>query len=566
LEVEKPIGAAAAPSSMKASVFGLAWKTVLMVGCVTLLGFGLRLVGITWSLPNAHHPFATYHPDELINLNAALQADIPHLKFDIGFYNYGTFYFYLVSLAEMIAAGYGLLPTPQAPNAAHQAALFLVGRLVTVLMGTLTIPVIFALGKRLYGERIGWWASFFYAVAPLPVVYGHFLAVDVPANLFVALALLWSVRLAEGDSVRDGLLAGVWVGLAAATKYTAGVVVVAPLTVLFWAKSLNRLRTAGLVVLGALLAFFFGCPGPLVNWNAFWNGLPGYPGSGVYYELFVHSRQGHGLLFVRTGPGWWYHLVISFPWGLGIPLYAAALWGVVVAWRRRTMGDKLLLLFTGLYFLIIGFSAVRFARYTLPLFIPLTVLAARGLEAVWQKNSAGGRLRQGLFVMVALLTLLLSLGWVRRMIAPTPQDRAADYLWRVLPPGASVAFATIPWFYSPPLSPLFGLPSPVQRAKAAEEDTRFQLRIPSEEWDPSVLSPPPDAVVFSNVETMHPLRLGLPSARRFLADIPPDYRRVRFGSGPPWGAPPWQTIVPDDFLYVCPKITVCIAPKYEPTP
>ncbi|CEK15775.1 ArnT family glycosyltransferase [Chthonomonas calidirosea] len=565
MEVEEPVGAEALPSGKKASVLGLSWETIRAVGFITLLGFLLRLFGITWSLPNAHHPFATYHPDELINLSAALQADIPHLKLDIGFYNYGTFYFYLVSLAETIAAGYGLLPSPQTPNAAHQAALFLVGRLVTVLMGTLTIPVVFALGRRLYGARIGWWAGLFYAVAPLAVVYGHFLAVDVPANLFVALALLWSARLVESDSARDGLLAGIWVGLAAATKYTAGVVIVAPLIALCWAKSPHRLRTAVLVGLGVLLAFFVGCPGPLVNWNIFWNGLPGYPGSGVYYELFVHSRQGHGLLFAHTGPGWWYHLIISFPWGLGLPLYAAALWGVGVAGRRRTIGDRLLLLFTALYFLIIGFSAVRFARYTLPLFIPLAVLTARGLEEV-HGNRARERLQQGLLTVVALLTLLLSVGWVRRMVAPTPQDRAAAYLWHVLPPGASVAFPTIPWFYSPPLSPLFGLPSPVQRAKAAQEDTRFRLRIPSREWDRSVLSPLPDAVVFSNFETMHPLRLALPSARRFLAALPRDYKRVYFGSGPPLGAPPWQTIIPDDFLYVCPKVTVCIAPKYASAP
>src|SRR2546423_1533266 len=74
-------------------------RTPLLVALIVLLGLALRLWGLGWSLPDARHPAATYHPDERIDLSAAQQADIPHLKFDIGFYNYGTLYFYGVSLA-----------------------------------------------------------------------------------------------------------------------------------------------------------------------------------------------------------------------------------------------------------------------------------------------------------------------------------------------------------------------------------------------------------------------------------------------------------------------------------
>src|SRR5581483_10828516 len=52
------------------------WEKGLLI-LIVLLGLGLRLWGIGWSLPDVRHPLATYHPDELVNLNAARAADIP---------------------------------------------------------------------------------------------------------------------------------------------------------------------------------------------------------------------------------------------------------------------------------------------------------------------------------------------------------------------------------------------------------------------------------------------------------------------------------------------------------
>src|SRR5579859_5577130 len=99
----------------KPALFGIGlatpdWRRQWPVLVIVLIGLLLRLWGIGWSLPDARHPLATYHPDELVNLNAALQADIPHLKFDIGFYNYGAFYFYLVSFAQSLGRAYGMIP------------------------------------------------------------------------------------------------------------------------------------------------------------------------------------------------------------------------------------------------------------------------------------------------------------------------------------------------------------------------------------------------------------------------------------------------------------------------
>ena len=536
---------------------------------VVALGMGLRFQALTWSLPNAQHPLATYHPDERLNLGAAMQADIAHGQFDIKFYNYGAFYFYLVDLAHIVGKGYGFIPTPQdttaspTPTPGQQAAIlakyFLAGRLVSALLGTLTLPVLYALGRRMFGRKAGLIAALLYGVAPLAVLHAHFLTVDVTATFFVTLALLWSARLLTSQTWSDYALAAVWTGLAAATKYNAGLVLIAPIVAHFLNKhpdACKKHRGAQFVALIALtlLTFLIACPGPWLNFDVFWNGS--YPGSGLHYELFEHSRIGHGYLFTDTGNGWWYHLTVSLPFGLGPALLLTGLLGLFTSLRKPDRSDWLLLAFFLLYFGISGLSNVRFARYMLPLFPVFCLWAARFLLTLrLPVIDIGGGL-----LVVPPLTLYASCYLLLCMTTQDPRDAAADFLERTAPQGASVAFATVPWFYSPPLSPRFGELAASQRAKAAAEVTRFKLVLPPTRpptmWDRSVFNPTPDFVALSDIETMHPLsRLHLDAPTAFVAAIPCPVKRL-FAPPMTWDPLYHNAIIPEDIMYVRPTITV----------
>lgn len=491
-----------------------------------LLGLMLRTAGLTWSLPDTRHPIATYHPDELINLSAATAADIPHLQLDIKFYNYGTFYFYLVSFAHTVGRGWGLIPTTphgydvfSKEAAPEQAALYLTGRIVTDLLGTATIAVIYFLGRRLYGRKAGLLAALLYAVTPIAVQHSHFLTVDVPATFFVSLALLWAARLLTRQTWADYVLAGFFVGLAAATKYNCGLVLIAPLLAHRCnknPKTCDTHRAAHLFVLltAAVFAFLIACPGPIINFDAFWNGT--YPGSGVRYELFEHSRSGHGDLFTNTGLGWIYHLVVSLRYGMGSPLLLLSLAGIAYAVKKRRPEDGILLAFILLYYGLAGFSAVRFARYMIPLFPAFSVLAARFIVAPFPRPVLG-KLMAGIAAVVVFCAFGSSALLDMHLTALNSRDFFADYLEHHAPQGATIAFAKIPWFYSPPLSPLFGAPAAPIRAEAAEQTTRFQLIMPKSEWDTGVLSPKPDYFIISDLETANAVnRLHEPAAVHFM--------------------------------------------------
>jgi 4-amino-4-deoxy-L-arabinose transferase-like glycosyltransferase len=533
-------------------------KGLVLALLITLLGLGLRLCGLAWGLPDARHPLATYHPDELINLNAALTADIPHFQLDIGFYNYGAFYFYLVNLAHTYGRVFGAIPssTAGATEFAERAALFLAGRLVTALLGTLTILAIYFLGRRLFGRKVGLLGALLYAVTPLAVLHSHFLTVDVPSTFFVVMALLWAVRLLERQTWADYVLAGVWVGLASATKYTTALVLIAPLLAHRYnlpPNACRKHRMAHLFVLLVAVGFTFiiACPGPLLNWDVFWNGT--YPGSGLRYELLEHSRTGHGDLFLSTGFGGWYHLVVSLRFGMGSLLLLVALMGVGYACKKRTAGDKILFAFLLLTYLSATFSAVRFARYMIPILPVLCLFAARW---VWSIRAKSPFVVQGVAALAALAPLACSLQYALTMREPDPRDRVADALEQKAKQGASIAFAKIPWFFSPPLSPLFGMPAAPQRRKAVDQTTRYQLKIASNEWDKSLLEPAPDFVVVSNLETMHAVtRLQLTEPTQFMGAVTQNYSAQVF-SPRFFESTATSALIPEDILYVIPTLTL----------
>ncbi len=545
--------------NLLSDLFGTNRNVLLLLTLVIVVGTVLRLAGIEWALPDAYHPFSTFHPDETVNMAVAKSINLGRGHLDIKYYNYGALYFYLVSFAMAAGKAYHFVPpvasgSGLAGSAAHNSALFLCGRLVTAAMGVLTIPVIFAAGRIAYGNRAGLIAAVLTAITPLWVVHSQFLTVDVPATFFVSCALLAAVMMVENNSTAVLLFAAVSTGFAAATKYNLGMVGIAPIYVIaVHHRSSNLVRKFGVYLFATVAAFVVGCPGAVLHTHEFWFGVPGNAQSGLRYELFVHSREGHGLLFVNTGPGWWYHLVVSLPWALGIPLEIAGLGAVAFTLARRNRYDRILLLTLIVTFLLTSLSAVRFARYMIPIFPPLALICGTLFQVSWGKRAV----ITGIVTAVCLgLTTTYTLSLLKLMRTVPAQERAARYIQTHIPKGKAIAFAETPWFFSPSLVPAFGAVDPqVRSSLSVQESTSYVLRIPLQPWSRSVLMPPPAIVALSNFETMHPLRLNQKRPLRFihaLAGVP----LKTFGPGKVWGAPPIGSIIPDDVLYIMPTITL----------
>jgi 4-amino-4-deoxy-L-arabinose transferase-like glycosyltransferase len=172
----------------------------------------------------------------------------------------------------------------------------------------LTVVAAAALGARLFGERTGALAALLLAAAPLHLAQGHYSTVDVPAALWTTLCLLLCAGALQAPARGALVAAGLCAGLAASTKYNAGLVLLAPLFTLAatwrreeWYAS-ERAAALVFIPLAAAAAFLVTTPGLFIDTERFWAALR--------YEL-AHTGTGHGLVFINTTPAWLIHLSSS---------------------------------------------------------------------------------------------------------------------------------------------------------------------------------------------------------------------------------------------------------------
>lgn len=482
-----------------------------------------------WELPGSLHGYS-YHPDELPLIAAASSIWPSEGTLNPRFHNYGTLQIYL--LAAPVASS-------RTEGGTNLGFATLLGRLITIMMGTATVAVCLYGGKKIAGDAGAVTSALFAAIAPLHVQQSQFVTVDIPAAFWTAMALVAAISAQVGSG-------GLFAGLAAATKYTAGMSVAAPLAAAWLRGGGRRWQVTAAVMAAAVAGFLIGCPG-VVLWRS--DFLRGFG-----FEL-QHAQSGHGLVFAETGPGWLYHLLHSLLPGLGWPMLALSVAAIVYALLRRSRELSVVLVFAAVYFCVISAGAVRFARYTLPL-IPALALLTAGLMREGRPRWALPAVSAALTLTAIYCLLLNSAFWT-----PDPRTQAAAWIRGEIGSrsGAAVAFPTTPWFYSPPLSPGFGALTAEERRAAAEAAADIRLIVPTSDWDISVLEDRPEAVVISDFESEDPERLGTADYSAFMQSLPQDYELAReFGRQPILRAFTLARRLPHDMRYASPGISVYV--------
>lgn len=354
---------------------------------IVAAALGLRLWGIHGGLPY------TYNVDERAHYVPRAVALVGHSWLVHWLVN-PPGYTYLLRL--VLGVRFHAAPGVAGAFANHPATVYETGRLLAAVLGALSVWLVYLAGARLFGRAAGLVAAAVLAVAFLPVFYAHLALDDAPALAPLALSLAGSAGLLRGGRPRDGAIAGAGLGLAAATKYTAGVaalpLLVAAAVALARSGPSGR-RRAGLAVGAALLAGVAGFA--LAN-----------PSAVVHpHDLLAqlsHERAytGRGLLLGQTDSNGVHFYGWSLLWGLGwAPLAAAALGAAWLALRDRPAA-LLLIPAPVLLLLYLGLQGRYFGRWLLPAYPFLCLLAG---VAVAQLAALVGQRRARLGVLAGVL-------------------------------------------------------------------------------------------------------------------------------------------------------------------
>jgi len=119
---------------------------------------------------------------------------------------------------------HGASITGAAPSVAQRyredpASFYVIGRLWTIALTVLTIPLVYLVGRRIMSPLVGLLAAGAWTVLPLVLDYGRVVRSDSAATCFGLLAFLACLRAIDVPSWRRFAIAGAAIGLAVSTRY-----------------------------------------------------------------------------------------------------------------------------------------------------------------------------------------------------------------------------------------------------------------------------------------------------------------------------------------------------------
>jgi hypothetical protein len=267
--------------------------------------------------------------------------------------------------------------------AENPTEVWIIGRVLAGVLGTIAVWLLYLAATRLLDRRVALLSAAIYAVAFLPVFYSKLALNDVPTLTGVGFALWGAAGVLRNGRVRDYVIAGIGLGLACATKYTGGIVLI-PIVVAAVAQFSapggrpSALRGIAIVAGVAVACFLIANPYAILDTDAFWDGLTHQSDA---------SGDTSGKLGLTQDNGFLYYLW-SFGWGLGwIPLVLAA-GGAVRLWFDERRLFWMLVLPVVFFVLFMGSQERYFGRWLMPVFPFVCILAA---YAALELAAFGGR-------------------------------------------------------------------------------------------------------------------------------------------------------------------------------
>jgi len=392
---------------------------------VVLLAAALRIVNINW---DQHHHF---HPDERAVTMAVMRLSFSPLQLDPDFFAYGSLPIYMAKVTSSVVAWVD-------PWASSYDGIIYYGRLLSAVIGTLTVLLTMFLGARLYDRRTGVLAAFLLGACVLHVQNSRFLTVDVILTFFVLLALLQLVKLTRDGRRANFVWAGVCVGLAVATKFSA-MALLAPLGVAIlhrWWVERRLLPVFGwsvVAVVAGIVAFALAEPYILLNFDRVARDITEQSHMVRNAGVFPFTTQ-----YIGT-PKYLYEIEQIVLWCMAPPLGLAALWATMTrpahAYRRGRADELVLLAWVVPFFLVTGWFEVKFPRYLLPIYPVMTVWAAEWLLRKYRERSVIGRLA---LPTVVVGTALAALSFTSLYTRPHTVVAASEWLYKHIPTGSKI--------------------------------------------------------------------------------------------------------------------------------
>lgn len=363
-------------------------------------------------------PFTMSRPDEVEMLRQT--AAFPSGDLNPRWFVYPNLFFWVswLWIEGVLAVRRLVVPTPEYQDllATQMATLVGYGRVLSALVGTATVAVVYGIGRRLGGTTLGLVAAVLLATNYLHVRDSHGLKADVYLTIALLPALWLLAGWVRSGTLGDAVRAGIATGIATGLKYPGVLVMITALQGDWLRQSAATWKayrpSAGLWLFGAVTTVVFLCASPFLlvdperlEWT---------------FTTSVGLVYGPGRSGFTPGPGasWWehvwswianrsfvYHAAVSLRWGCGLAVAVLTPIACWRAWRERTEAFwPLCAGFVVVYYVVIGLSQVTLARYFTPVTPLLALLCGALLVEMTGRVRAVGARRIVLVLAVLAIT------------------------------------------------------------------------------------------------------------------------------------------------------------------
>ncbi|MGI8864840.1 MAG: ArnT family glycosyltransferase [Solirubrobacteraceae bacterium] len=397
--------------------------------------FLLRLWGIKQGLPYS------YNVDEATHFVPRAVAFFSHDLNPHYFLNPPAYSYLLHIVFELWFGGSDAVTRAYAT---HPTEVYVVARVVAAVLGTAAVALTYLAGARFFNRTVALLAAAIFGFSFLPIFYSHLALNDVPTLAPVALSLYGIAGVMRRGRWRDYVVAGLGIGLAAATKYTGGITLLC-LAAAFVCDGAGvglwlAARRLAVALVIALAAFLVANPYSVLDFSSFQYG--------VSSQSSLAAGQDPIKLGTVPGSGIGYYLW-TFTWGFGWGPSLAALGGSVLLLLRRGLAMALVLLPAPIVFIIFMGSQQRFfGRWLMPIFPLVAILGAYGAVELARWLIRARRVPVALAgALVAALLLTQSLVAVIHddSVLSRPDTRNLARQWMVghVPAGAKVVIEPV---------------------------------------------------------------------------------------------------------------------------
>lgn len=330
---------------------------------ILLLSIFLNLWGINWGLPER------WHPDEMTG--AALEMGY-YKHLNPHHFAYGSLHYYQIML--FIAPVHLLYIAMNLNNYITELhILWLFSRILSAFLGTSIVVIIYLIAKELFDKKSGLLSALLLTVSMGFVNLSHFATSDIPSIFWFSISCLMSTYVLTRKDKKYYFLAGLFIGFAAASKYNAGLALVALIVAHFLNKNgLQRYLIYG--IFAAIVGFIVANPVLFISCCEF---IEGFLKDNFFNSL---SR------FEETQV--WLPFISRLRDALGTPLFFVSVLGILYSLKLLfSINDRsrvLLLwsMFLPYYFLFGSIHKISL-RYVVPIVPFILILAGKMISDIF---------------------------------------------------------------------------------------------------------------------------------------------------------------------------------------